>query len=129
MLILPSPPKPWLTLGALHNSIAEDSCWGEESVHVLGQQSKSSEVTVMFTSLTHEAPDPPVSIGFHTSELGQEQEGLSATACPMPSTALFHLLFGVQCQKLERRIGWPHARASWALCLFGTVFQHQVWTM
>lgn len=56
----------------------------------------------MFTSLAHEAPDPPVSIGFLTSELGQEQEGLSATACPMPSTALFHLLFGVQCQKLER---------------------------
>lgn len=56
----------------------------------------------MFTSLAHEVLDPPVSIGFHTSELGQEQEGLFATACPMPSTALFHFLSGVQCQKLER---------------------------
>lgn len=47
MLILPGPPKPQLTLGALPNnpSIAEDSCWGREAMRVLHQQSKFSEVT------------------------------------------------------------------------------------
>lgn len=68
----------------------------------------------MFTSLAHEVLDPPVIIGFHTRELGQEQEGLLATACPMPSTALFHSLFGVSARN------WREvAKMAPCLCLLG----------